>query len=143
MRHHHGPDCGCPRRIVHPVRQNVVDQCTEDVVEHIHPSHTTIRNHHVTRNRHVYPHSTSVQNSFNSVDEFGGAFNVPSPPQDVAGATSPENPNQVAGAMSPGQGYPNQVAGAMDLGGHHNKCMKPGYHSPADMNNWQKPNKWC
>ncbi|WP_188456335.1 spore coat protein [Virgibacillus oceani] len=141
MRHQHGRNCGCPRRIVHPVRQNVVDCCTEDVVEHVHPSHTTVRNHHLTRNRHVYPHSTSVQNTFNSVDEFGGAFNVPSPPQGVAGAMSPESPNQVAGAMSPGA--PNQVAGIMNQGGHHGKCMKPAFHQPQAMNNWKQPHKWC
>lgn len=137
---HHGRHCGCgcqrPKQVVHPTKYNCVNQFSESVVEHIHPSHTTVMNHHLVKNKHFFPHSTSVQNTSNSVNEYGGSFNVPSPGQ-VAGAMSPgmgQYPGQVAGAMSPGMGqYPGQVAGA----------MSPGYGKHCGSKQWQKPNKWC
>ncbi|WP_010095529.1 spore coat protein [Ornithinibacillus scapharcae] len=131
MRHRHRPGCGCPKCIVYPTKHNVVHHCTEETVQHVHPSHTTIMNHHLIQNQHVFPHSTSVQNTVNSVDVYGGSFNVPGPgfgpgpgPGMVAGAMAPGmgpgmNPGQVAGAMSPGMGpgmNPGQVAGAMSPG---------------------------
>ncbi|MCJ0932429.1 spore coat protein [Virgibacillus halodenitrificans] len=137
MRHHNRPHCGCPKQIVYPTKHNCVNNFSESQVDHIHPSHTTIMNHHLIKNKHMYPHSTSVQNTTNSVDVYGGSFNVPAPGQ-VAGAMSPgmgpgAAPGQVAGAMSPGMGpgyAPGQVAGAMD----------PGMYGP---HHWKKPNKWC
>ncbi|HLR71352.1 MAG TPA: spore coat protein [Pseudogracilibacillus sp.] len=127
MRPHHGPRCGCPvcvNKVVHPVKENVVHNCTEEVVEHVHPSHTTVMNHHLVKNKHVFPHSTSVANTYNSVDEYGGSFNVPG--------------NQVGGAMSPGMEPNGQVGGAMHQGHHGN-----GMHHGHGMNHWKKPNKWC
>lgn len=142
MRHHHGRNCGCQscQTIVHPTKHNCVNQCSESTVNHVHPSHTTIMNHHVVKNKHFYPHSTSVQNTTNSVDQYGGSFNVPAQNQ-VAGAFSPpggmgnmgQGPNgngQVMGATSPGmcQGSNGngQVMGSMDQGNH-----------------WKKHGKWC
>jgi len=131
MRHHHGPNCKCPKCIVYPVKENVVHKCTEETVEHIHPSHTTVMNHHLVKNKHFYPHSTSVQNTYNSVDEYGGSFNVPG--------------NQVGGAMSPGMGPGNQVGGAMQPGmpgGMHGGHCKPkcgGMHH----HHGKKHHKWC
>ncbi|WP_042149564.1 CotD family spore coat protein [Paucisalibacillus sp. EB02] len=162
MRHRHRPNCGCPKCVVHPTKHNVVHHCTEETVQHVHPSHTTIMNHHLIKNNHVFPHSTSVQNTVNSVDQFGGAFNVPGGP----GMMGP-GPGQVAGAMDPGMGpgmmgpgmgpgmmgpgmmnpgtgnnlSPNQVAGAMNPG------MNPGMGQMGNPgmgpNNWKKPNNWC
>lgn len=139
MRHHHGPQCGCPvckRKVVHPVKENVVNKYTEEVVEHVHPSHTTVVNHHLIKNKHVFPHSTSVANTCNSVDVYGGSFNTPG--------------NQVGGAMSPGQGpgmgAGNQVGGAMSPGHHgggHHGGHHGGCHGGCGMNHWNKPNKWC
>lgn len=65
------PYCGCqkPKQpIVHPVKEDVVHCCTEETVKHVHPSHTTVKNHHVIKNEHVYPHSTSMENSCECVD---------------------------------------------------------------------------
>ncbi|MFD1040549.1 CotD family spore coat protein [Virgibacillus byunsanensis] len=160
---HHRPDCGRPRptdRVVYPVRENVVHNCFENTVEHVHPSHTTVMNHHLTRNRHVYPHSTSVRNTFNSVDEYGGSFQTPGngPGSQVAGATSPGyGPgSQVAGAATPGYGPGSQVAGATSPGYGPSNQMVPGYgpgsqvagaatpgYPSAGMNHWKKPNKGC
>lgn len=123
MRHRHGRHCGCPKcnTIVYPTKQNCVNQFSESTVNHVHPSHTTIMNHHLVKNKHFYPHSTSVQNTVNSVNEFGGAFQVPAGPGQVAGAFSP--PYQ--GGMGAGCG-PGQTMGA----------MQPGNH-------WHKHGKWC
>lgn len=134
-RRHHGPHCGCPvckKQIVYPTRKNQVNTYSESIVEHIHPSHTNVVNHHTIRNQHLYPHSTSFQNRVNSVDMHGRPFQVPGPGQ-VAGAMSPGyGPGQVGGAMSPGYGH-GHVGGAMSpgkcggpqFGGmHHGKCHR-------------------
>ncbi|MFD1849855.1 spore coat protein [Oceanobacillus bengalensis] len=142
MRHHHGPNCGCPKCVVHPTKFNTVHNYSESVVEHVHPSHTNVINHHTVKNNHIFPHSTSFQNVTNSVDQMGPSFQVPAPPNQVAGAMSPgfgSNPGQVAGAMSPGFG-PNggQVAGAMNPGfgpGHMGHGCGPCGPKP--------PKKWC
>lgn len=142
MRHHHGY-CGYPPKVVHPTKYNCVKQCNEDVVEHIHPSHTAVHNHHTTINKHVFPHSTSVQNTNSCVDVYGGSYNVP--PQ-VGGAMAPGyGPGQVAGAMAPGYG-PGQVAGAMAPGygpGQVAGAMAPGMgydcHKPKHC---KHPHKW-
>ena len=60
--------CQQPRRIVYPVRHDFVNRCTEEVVEHIHPSHTTVCNHHIVQNRHVFPHTTSQEFSVEEVN---------------------------------------------------------------------------
>ena len=148
MRHRCRRNCGCgkPKTVVHPVNENVVHCCSEETVKHIHPSHTTVKNHHLVKNVHVFPHSTSVANTFNEVDVYGGSFNTGRPPTGVAGAMSPGYPgmgpgSQVAGVMSPGypgMGPGSQVGGVMNYGP---QSMGPGYgHHHKGM---KKPNKWC
>lgn len=103
------PNCGCQgsvNKIVHPVRENVVNCCTEETVQHIHPSHTTIRNHHLIRNEHFHPHTTSTENFVNEIDVQGDAG------------------NQVGGAMNPGGG--NQ--GNQGNQGHHGHHGGHGHH---------------
>ncbi|SHG92760.1 spore coat protein [Ornithinibacillus halophilus] len=78
MGHHRRP-CGCPKKVVYPTKQNVVHNCSQENVEHVHPSHTTVMNHHLIKNTHVFPHSTSVENTVNSVDVYGGSPQVPGP----------------------------------------------------------------
>lgn len=134
MKRRHG-NC-CPKQKVYPTQQNVVNCCSEETVQHIHPSHTTVVNHHMIKNEHVYPHSTSYKNQVNSVDVYGGSFNTP--------------PNQVGGAMQgPGQGMGmnNQVGGMMQGHGgqHHHMQQKPcNQHGMVQgTSNHKKPNKWC
>jgi len=141
MRHHHGPNCRCPKCIVYPVKENVVHKCTEETVEHIHPSHTTVMNHHLVKNKHFFPHSTSVENTYNSVDEFGGSFNVPG--NQVGGAMSPGmggSGGQVGGAMNPGMGPGGQVGGAMNPGMHGGHCKPCG--GPMHHHHHKHNNKW-
>lgn len=125
MRHRHcHPHCGCGRPknpIVHPVKENVVHHCTEETVQHVHPSHTTVKNHHIIKNEHVYPHSTSTENSCEYVDINNGPNNMTAGPG-----------NEVAGAMYPGM-YPGMHPGMK----HHKKHKHPG------MGHHKKHNKWC
>jgi spore coat protein D len=141
MRHRRG--CRCPKCVVYPTKHNVVHHCTEETVQHVHPSHTTVMNHHLIKNQHVFPHSTSVQNTVNSVDEYGGSFEVPAGPgmgpgpgmapgmgmgpgmgpfmnpgPTLGGNGGSPSPNQVAGATSPGMnlGNPGMGMGPAGMG---------------------------
>lgn len=113
MGHHHRcrprcrPNFGCQQpanEIVYPVKENVVNCCTEETVKHIHPSHTTIRNHHLIRNEHFFPHTTSTENFVNEVDVQGTS-------------TGPGMGGGPGMGMGPGSG--NQVGGAMGGQGNH------------------------
>jgi len=123
-------------------------------------------NHHTVKNNHLFPHSTSVQNTSNSVNQFGSPFEVPAPNQ-VAGAYNPgpgygmnQGPGgQVMGAMQPGygnQGPGGQVMGTMQPGygnqgpgGQVMGAMQPGYGNQGhgcgkqQGQHWNKPGKWC
>lgn len=135
--------CGCgPKEIVYPVKQNVVHCCSEEVVKHIHPSHTTVVNHHLVKNVHEYPHSTSVANTCNEVDIYGGSYQTTPPMGMGPGMAGPGS--QVAGAMTPpgyGMPYPGgQVAGATAPGMGMN-CHNGQVAGTQQMMN--KGNKWC
>lgn len=137
MRSRRRPNCGC--QIVHPVKENVVHCCSEETVQHVHPSHTTVVNHHLIKNEHVYPHSTSFENTVNEIDVFGGAFNTPE---------TPGPGNQVGGAMNPnmGQGSPPQGTMPNQVGGAMSPEMGPGkppHGHVMNHNHGQKPHKWC
>ncbi|MEW9675717.1 CotD family spore coat protein [Lentibacillus sp. L22] len=115
---HFGNNCGCPpRRVVHPTKCNRIDCCTENVIEHIHPSHTTVVNHHLERHRHVFPHSTSHENTMNCVDEFGGAFQTP-----------PQGQCCGPGGMGPGMGKGNNGYGGNHHPHHHHHHHHKGMH---------------
>ncbi|WP_186577767.1 CotD family spore coat protein [Aquibacillus kalidii] len=77
-------NCGCPKpveTVVYPTKYNEVHTCSENNVKHVHPSHTNVVNHHLVKNTHVYPHSTSYDNTVDSVDVYGGSYEVPTPPR--------------------------------------------------------------
>lgn len=138
MRQRNRKNCGCGRSktIVHPTQQNVVHCCSEETIKQIHPSHTTVMNHHLVKNVHEFPHSTSTQNTFSEENVYGGSFNVPNQPSGVMGSMSPGM------NMGPGQqgmmGPNNQVGGAMNQG--QQQGMGQHCHPNKGM---QKPNKWC
>ncbi|MDY0407593.1 CotD family spore coat protein [Virgibacillus soli] len=147
------PQCGCRKRIVYPTKFNCVDVCTESEVEHVHPSHTTVMKHHLVKNTHVFPHSTSVVNTTNSVNLYGGSPQVPRPPRPNVPGPSPF----VGGAMMPPMGSgmgsaPGQVAGTMSPGMNQgmgmgmNPGQVAGVTSPnmgTGMQNWNQGGKWC
>lgn len=144
MRHRHGRHCGCQacKTIVYPTKQNCVNQFSESTVNHVHPSHTTIMNHHTVKNNHFFPHSTSMQNTTNSVNQYGGSFEVPAPNQ-VAGAFSPPGgmggqfPGMGMGQQGPGMGMGQQGPGGQVMG-----ATSPG-HGMNQGNHWNKHGKWC
>lgn len=142
MRHRRQRNCGCgkPKTIVHPTQQNVVHCCSEETVMQIHPSHTTVMNHHLVKNVHEFPHSTSTQNTFNEVDVYGGSFNVPNQPPGVMGSMSPGPGNM---GTAPGQqgmmGPGNQVGGAMNQQCQPQQGMGQHCHQHKGM---QKQNNW-
>lgn len=133
MRHRHGPHCGCQacKTIVYPTKHNCVNQFSESTVNHVHPSHTTVMNHHMVKNNHIFPHSTSVQNTSNSVNQYGGSFEVPAP-------------NQVAGAYNPpggmGMGHPGKGGQVM---GAKSECDMNGANGMNQGNHWNNHDKWC
>lgn len=115
MRHHNHcrprcrPNCGCQKpanEIVYPVKEEVINCCTEETVKHIHPSHTTVKNQHLIKNEHFYPHTTSAENFVNEVDVQGTS-------------TGPGMGGGPGMGMGPGMGQGNQVGGAMEHGGGH------------------------
>lgn len=73
--------CCPPKRIVYPTKCDVVHCCTEETIEHVHPSHTTVCNHHLIKNRHVFPHTTSQEFSTEEVNMIDpGCGPMPLPP---------------------------------------------------------------
>ncbi|HLS20670.1 MAG TPA: CotD family spore coat protein [Bacillota bacterium] len=78
------------KEIVYPVQNNVVHKCSEEVVKHIHPMHTTVVNHHLIKNEHLYPHTTSVENTYEEIEMYNNGA---------------PGGNQVAGATAPGMGF--------------------------------------
>ncbi|HLR42389.1 MAG TPA: CotD family spore coat protein [Pseudogracilibacillus sp.] len=91
--------CQCDRKIVYPTKEEVKNIYTEETVDHIHPSHTTVVNNHTVRNVHSYPHSTSHETRVREIDVRGA--------QDRPGASG----NNVAGVTDNGYG---QVQGQFD-----------------------------
>ena len=48
---------------VSPTRQNVVYKQCDYIVPEVHPSHTTLVNHHLYKHYHSFPHTQSVVNT--------------------------------------------------------------------------------
>ncbi|MDY0406407.1 CotD family spore coat protein [Virgibacillus sp. 179-BFC.A HS] len=116
MSFQHGNPCAChPRRIVYPVKQNCVHCCTESEIEHVHPEHTTFMNHHVIKNRHVFPKTASVQNTCSSVNMYGG-------------------PAQMPMMQGPGNGMMDPAHHHMHGHHHHHHGHHHGHHFG---NNWE------
>lgn len=65
--------CNCEKKIVYPTREEVKNRYTEETVNHIFPTHTTVVNNHTIRNVYSYPHSTSYETRVREVDVRGGA----------------------------------------------------------------------
>ncbi|MFG6114566.1 CotD family spore coat protein [Halobacillus sp. MO56] len=104
-----GPGQTGPRQqVVCPTRHCVQNNYFQNEVDYIHPTHTTIMNHHLTRNMHHFPQTQSVMDTFDSEDVF-------MPPQRPE-MTGPMGMGpQVAGAETgprPPMGMGPQVAGA-------------------------------
>lgn len=94
--------CGMPTKtIVHPTKCNEVHTCSESLVNHVHPSHTNVVNHHLVKNAHYYPHTTSNQNTVNSVNVNGGGM-MPQQMGPMNNSMNPMNQNQSMNANGNG-----------------------------------------
>lgn len=128
-RRHCRPQCGCQkpaREIMHPVKENVVNCCSEETIRHVHPSHTTVVNNHLIRNEHVYPHTTSYEDRVREVDVQGTSTGPGS-------GGGPGSGSQVGGAMNPGgqQGPHNHH--------HHNHHHN---HKGCGCRSCRRRNRW-
>ncbi|MFD1018443.1 CotD family spore coat protein [Thalassobacillus hwangdonensis] len=123
-------NCGCPQvspaqQVVHPTKHCVKHNFYKQDVNHIYPTHTTVMNHHLTENKHFFPQTQSVENTFNQTNTF-------MPPQQVSPAMQGPRPpmgpggpgGQVAGAQT-GMGPGSQVAGAQTGMGPMGSNMPP------------------
>ena len=104
--------CNDTRDIVYPTRKEVKNTYSEETINHIHPSHTTVINHHTIRNVHFYPHTTSYEERVREID--------------VRGAEDGWNNgrNDVGGVGEQGRPACNDVRGDYDKG-----CGKGSCHS--------------
>ncbi|WP_163537621.1 CotD family spore coat protein [Gracilibacillus sp. YIM 98692] len=97
--------CGMPaKNIVYPTKCNEVHTCSESEVNHIHPSHTNVVNHHLVKNKHFYPHTTSYQNTVDEVNIYGG----PGGPGGLGGPGGPGGPGMMNGPGTMGGQQPFQ-----------------------------------
>ncbi|MEQ6377685.1 CotD family spore coat protein [Bacillaceae bacterium S4-13-56] len=64
---HHKPwgmnHCHPTKKVVYPTKYCVNNNFTYEEVDHIHPTHTTVVNHHHVENKHFFPYSNSVVNT--------------------------------------------------------------------------------
>ncbi|SET31411.1 spore coat protein D [Salinibacillus kushneri] len=91
------------QNIVYPTKHCVKNNFIPHEVNHIHPTHTTVMNHHLVNNKHFYPQTQSVQSNVQSQQTNMG----------------PGLPNMVSPA-SMGPGGPNAVSPA-SMNKHHYK----------------------
>jgi spore coat protein D len=101
--------------VVHPTKCCVNHNFVNNVVPHIHPTHTTTVNHINFQHKHYFPHTQSVvdevtnQQFFHPPYPAGPAFGPRPRPGAVAGAFMPDyGPGP---GFGPGMG-PSAVAGA-------------------------------
>ncbi|GGM23153.1 hypothetical protein GCM10011351_06250 [Paraliobacillus quinghaiensis] len=83
---------GPSKTVVCPPTCNEVHTCSQSNVQYIHPSHTAVTNHHLVKNTHVYPHATSFKNEVDTVNVYGGSFQVPPQQLPTPGMNQPPRP---------------------------------------------------
>lgn len=66
----------CPT-VVHPTQQCVNNNFSNNVVPHVHPSHTTNVNHINFDHIHYFPHTQSTVNQVTNQQFYGGSGPVP------------------------------------------------------------------
>lgn len=106
--------------IVHPTKCCVNHNFVNNVVPHIHPTHTTTVNHINFDHQHFFPQSHSAVNNVTNQQFFN-------PPYPVEGPAfgPPPRPGAVAGAFAPGYG-PGPGFGP-GMGPGYGPGMGPGY----------------
>lgn len=85
--------------VVHPTKCCTNHNFVNNVVPHIHPSHTTNVNHINYDHVHYFPHTQSTVNQVTHQNHFGG-------PGPVPGGVAPVGPRPRPGFGGPGFGGP-------------------------------------
>ncbi|WP_163526198.1 CotD family spore coat protein [Halobacillus ihumii] len=70
MFHRQCPHVRHCRPVIYPVHHCVQDNYFVENMDHIHPSHLTIQNHHLLNNYHYFPHTVSQTNNYNVEDHY-------------------------------------------------------------------------
>ena len=123
-------NCHCQKpnqQIVYPTQENTVHCCSEEVIQHIHPSNTNVVNHHLIKNVHEYPHSTTFANTVNSVDIYGNSFQVPTPfNTEVSDANQSNSPTNQSPTQDPNMTGPTNIqSGNMPMPMPMQPCCPP------------------
>jgi len=95
--------------IVHPTKCCVNNTFTNNIVPHIHPSHTTTVNHVNYKHQHFFPHTQSVENVVTNTQANMGPAPVPYPVAPQTGGT----PFTATGQIFPGQSGMGMMPGSM------------------------------
>ncbi|MBB6452249.1 spore coat protein D [Salirhabdus euzebyi] len=103
MHHHHKhckPTAVSPvETVVYPTKHCVKNTHSVNEVNHVHPAHTTVVNHHLQKNKHYFPHTTSFANTYDAVNINMGPV-PPAPPLGTV-VPAPGAPVPPAGPMNP------------------------------------------
>ncbi|WP_067836426.1 CotD family spore coat protein [Amphibacillus sediminis] len=63
---------GPVQTIVCPTKHQHVNTCSQSHVNYVHPTHTTVTDHHTIHNTHYYPQTTSYGQTVNQTNVYGG-----------------------------------------------------------------------
>lgn len=66
------PCCQQAKTIVCPTKQKCINTCSQSTVNYVHPTHTTVMDHHTVQNAHYYPQTTSWGQTVNQTNVYGG-----------------------------------------------------------------------
>jgi len=103
MHHCHKPNV-CPP-VVHPTKCCVNHTFSNNIVPHIHPTHTTTVNHVNYEHQHYFPQTQSVENVVTNTQANMGPAPAPYPVQCPAPAAMPQTggmPFTATGQVFPG-----------------------------------------
>ncbi|MFD2925768.1 CotD family spore coat protein [Halobacillus naozhouensis] len=70
MNYRHCPHVRQCRPVVYPVHHCVQDNYFVENIDHIHPTHLTIQNHHLLNNYHYFPQTVSQTNGYNEENYY-------------------------------------------------------------------------
>ncbi|MGP7816020.1 CotD family spore coat protein [Niallia sp. 01092] len=105
------PSCVLPA-VVHPTKCCVNHTFSNNIVPHIHPTHTTTVNHVNYEHQHYFPQTQSVENVVTNTQANMGPAPAPYPAPGPAPQQPPTGgiPFTAAGQLYPGA--PGQIPGA-------------------------------
>ncbi|WP_181351282.1 CotD family spore coat protein [Thalassobacillus sp. CUG 92003] len=127
---------GPAKQVVCPTNKCVHHNYYLSEVDYIHPTHTTVYNHHLTKNNHHFPQTQSVVDTFSEENNFmgpqnqvaGAQFNGGMGPQGEMGFMGPPWGNMAT--QGPNLGWPNPHVGGTNfnnMGMMGEGCRRPSW----------------